>query len=42
MLNAILYFDQSGLATLAPDIEVLATKEGLTAHRESVMVRVRG
>ena len=38
--NSILYFDRSGLEDLAPDIEVLATKEGLTAHRESVMVRL--
>jgi histidinol dehydrogenase len=39
--NSILSFDRNGLANLAPDIEILATKEGLTAHRESVMVRVR-
>ena len=39
--NSILYFDREGLASLAPDIEVLATKEGLTAHRESVLVRVQ-
>ena len=38
--NSILHFDRNGLKTLAPDIEVLATKEGLTAHRESVMVRL--
>jgi len=38
--NSILYFDRDGLATLAPDIEVLATKEGLTAHRESALVRI--
>jgi len=37
--NSILHFDRSGLAHLAPDIEVLAAKEGLTAHRESVSVR---
>jgi histidinol dehydrogenase len=37
--NSILHFDRSGLAHLAPDIEVLATKEGLTAHRERVSVR---
>jgi histidinol dehydrogenase len=35
-----LYFDQSGLKNLAPDIDVLATAEGLTAHRESVAVRL--
>ena len=38
--NSILYFDRSGLATLAPDIEIIATKEGLTAHRESAMIRL--
>jgi histidinol dehydrogenase len=38
--NSILYFDRDGLANLAPDIEVLATKEGLTAHRESAMIRL--
>jgi histidinol dehydrogenase len=38
--NSVLYFDRSGLENLAPDIEVLATKEGLTAHRESAMVRL--
>ena len=38
--NSVLYFDRSGLENLAPDIEVLAAKEGLTAHRESVMVRL--
>ena len=38
--NSILHFDKSGLAKLAPDIEVLASKEGLTAHRESVIVRL--
>jgi len=38
--NSILHFDHSGLENLAPDIEILATKEGLTAHRESVMVRL--
>jgi len=39
--NSILHFDRRGLENLAPDIEVLATKEGLTAHRESVLVRLR-
>jgi len=38
--NSILYFDRNGLESLAPDIEILATKEGLTAHRESAMVRL--
>ncbi|GHT18545.1 histidinol dehydrogenase [Planctomycetales bacterium] len=39
--NSILSFDRAGLANLVPDIEVLATKEGLTAHRESAMIRVK-
>jgi histidinol dehydrogenase len=38
--NSMLHFNQSGLANLAPDVELLATKEGLTAHRESVRVRM--
>ena len=38
--SSVLCFDRSGLENIAPDIEVLATKEGLTAHRESVMVRL--
>jgi histidinol dehydrogenase len=37
--NSILHFDRSGLANLIPDIEILATKEGLTAHRESAAIR---
>jgi len=38
--NSVLHFDRSGLENLAPDIEVLATKEGLTAHRESATIRL--
>ena len=37
--NSMLYFDRIGLENLVPDIEVLATKEGLTAHRDSAMIR---
>ncbi|MDR3110821.1 MAG: histidinol dehydrogenase [Planctomycetaceae bacterium] len=37
--NSIISFEQSGLDNLANDVECLATKEGLTAHRESVKVR---
>ncbi|MCL2119262.1 MAG: histidinol dehydrogenase [Planctomycetaceae bacterium] len=40
--NSILYFDKTGLAAMADDIRRLATKEGLTAHRESVNVRLGG
>ena len=32
--------DREGLARLAPDIRMLADKEGLTAHRYSVDVRL--
>ncbi|MCL2006069.1 MAG: histidinol dehydrogenase [Planctomycetaceae bacterium] len=39
--NSILHFDRTGLANLVPDIEVLASVEGLTAHRESAMIRIR-
>ena len=38
--NSILYFDKTGLAAMADDISNLATKEGLTAHRESVNIRL--
>jgi histidinol dehydrogenase len=37
--NSILHFDREGLLELAPDVRVLATKEGLTAHRASVESR---
>jgi len=37
--NSMLHFNHEGLLQLAPDVEVLATKEGLTAHRGSVEVR---
>jgi histidinol dehydrogenase len=39
--NSILSFNRNGLSRLAPDIEILATKEGLTAHRESVLIRLK-
>jgi histidinol dehydrogenase len=39
--NSILHFDRQGLMNLAPDVQSLATKEGLTAHRGSVEVRMR-
>ncbi|HIQ22930.1 MAG TPA: histidinol dehydrogenase [Planctomycetes bacterium] len=37
--GSLLCFDRRGMARLAPDVELLATKEGLTAHRASVTVR---
>jgi histidinol dehydrogenase len=39
--NSILSFNRNGLACLAQDIEILATKEGLTAHRESALIRLK-
>ena len=38
--NSILHFSKEGMMQLAGDVQVLATKEGLTAHRESVEVRM--
>jgi len=38
--NSILKFEREAMARIAPDVGVLATKEGLTAHRESVNVRL--
>lgn len=37
---SVLHFDRQGLERLAPDVRQLATKEGLTAHRASVEVRL--
>lgn len=39
--NSILHFGREGLLRLAPDVQVLATKEGLTAHRGSVEIRMK-
>jgi histidinol dehydrogenase len=39
--HSVLCFGREGLAELAPDVRALATQEGLTAHRESVEVRMR-
>ena len=38
--NSILHFNREGMMRLAGDVQVLATKEGLTAHRESVTRRM--
>lgn len=40
--NSILHFGPEGLRRLAPDVEMLAGKEGLTAHRASVAARTAG
>ncbi|HBO44526.1 MAG TPA: histidinol dehydrogenase [Planctomycetaceae bacterium] len=37
--NSILHFDRAGMMEMARDVEILATKEGLTAHRASVTAR---
>jgi histidinol dehydrogenase len=39
--NSLLHFSREGMMRLAPDVQVLATKEGLTAHRGSVEVRMK-
>lgn len=38
--SSVIEFDQSALKSIACDIAALADKEGLTAHRESVHLRV--
>ncbi|NQU20363.1 MAG: histidinol dehydrogenase [Candidatus Nealsonbacteria bacterium] len=38
--GSILHFDRQGMTNLAGDVRTLATKEGLTAHRASVEIRL--
>jgi len=38
--GSVLHFTQDGLEELAPDVRVMASKEGLTGHRASVEVRM--
>jgi histidinol dehydrogenase len=40
--GSILHFSHDGMRQLASDVRVLATKEGLTAHRASVEIRIEG
>ncbi|HYW79180.1 MAG TPA: histidinol dehydrogenase, partial [Thermoguttaceae bacterium] len=40
--HSVLHFGQQGMTQLASDVRVLATKEGLTAHRASVEIRLEG
>jgi histidinol dehydrogenase len=40
--SSLISLSQNGLAALAPDIRLLADKEGLTAHRLSVDLRLDG
>ncbi len=39
--NSLLHFTREGMKGLAGDVQVLATKEGLTAHRASVEIRLK-
>ncbi len=39
--NSVIAYTQSGLAAVADDIRLLAEKEGLTAHRASVEMRIQ-
>jgi histidinol dehydrogenase len=39
--NSILHFTREGMMELAPDVQTIATKEGLTGHRASVEIRMR-
>jgi len=39
--HSVLHFTREGMQGLAPDVQVLATKEGLTAHRASVEIRMK-
>ncbi len=39
--NSVLHFTRTGMMNLAGDVQVLATKEGLTAHRASVEIRMK-
>jgi histidinol dehydrogenase len=38
--TSIIYFSREGLEQIAPDVRLLADKEGLTAHRYSIDVRL--
>ncbi len=38
--TSMIYFNRDGLHQIAPDVRILADKEGLTAHRYSVDVRL--
>lgn len=40
--TSLIYYDRDALAEIAPDIRLLADKEGLTAHRLSVDIRLEG
>jgi len=39
--GSILHFTRAGMINLARDVQILASKEGLTAHRASVEIRMK-
>jgi histidinol dehydrogenase len=39
--GSVIHYTPAGLAEVAPDLERMARKEGLTAHWESVAARLR-
>ncbi len=39
--NSIIHFTREGMMKLAPDVQVIAAKEGLTGHRASVEIRMK-
>jgi histidinol dehydrogenase len=39
--NSIIHFTREGMMNLAADVQVIATKEGLTGHKASVEIRMR-
>ncbi len=38
--SSVIHFDREGMRHLAPAVRILSTKEGLTAHRASVEIRL--
>ena len=40
--HSVIQYDQQAMSHVAPDVQALADKEGLTAHRASVDIRVSG
>jgi histidinol dehydrogenase len=39
--NSVLHFTRQGMTSLARDVQILATKEGLSGHRASVEIRMK-
>ena len=40
--SSVIEYSQQALANIAGDISILADREGLTAHRQSVLIRTNG